>query len=120
MAYILTPLVAVTWLAFWSQEIPTFPPEGYTLSWFTVALRQDRFVNGFLTSLQVGVAAMLLGLLVGVLGALTTYSALMLECLLYSRSARGGLLLGYLGITLVGGLTLVWTGARLAHMLRPL
>ena len=70
MAYILTPLVAVTWLAFWSQEIPTFPPEGYTLSWFTVALRQDRFVNGFLTSLQVGVAAMLLGLLVGVPAAL--------------------------------------------------
>ena len=70
MAYILTPLVVVTWLAFWSQEIPTFPPEGYTLSWFTVALRQDRFVNGFLTSLQVGVAAMLLGLLVGVPAAL--------------------------------------------------
>ncbi|MDP3910331.1 MAG: ABC transporter permease [Gemmatimonadales bacterium] len=70
MAYILTPLVAVTWLAFWSQEIPTFPPEGYTLSWFTVALRQDRFVNGFLTSLQVGVAAMVVGLLVGVPAAL--------------------------------------------------
>jgi CrcB protein len=59
-------------------------------------------------------------LIVGVLGALTTYSALMLECLLYSRSARGGLLLGYLGITLVGGLALVWAGARLAHLLRPL
>lgn len=70
MAYILTPLVAVTWLASWNQEIPTFPPEGYTLSWFTVALRQDRFVNGFLTSLQVGVAAMLVGLLVGVPAAL--------------------------------------------------
>ena len=59
-------------------------------------------------------------LIVGVLGALTTYSALMLECLLYSRSARGGLMLGYLGITLVGGLALVWAGARLAHALRPL
>lgn len=59
-------------------------------------------------------------LIVGVLGALTTYSALMLECLLYSRSARGGLMLGYLGITLVGGLTLVWAGARLAATIRPL
>lgn len=59
-------------------------------------------------------------LIVGALGALTTYSALMLECLLYSRSARGGLMLGYLSITLVGGLTLVWAGARLAHALRPL
>lgn len=59
-------------------------------------------------------------LIVGVLGALTTYSALMLECLLYSRSARSGLMLGYLGITLLVGLMLVWAGARLAHALRPL
>ena len=59
-------------------------------------------------------------LIVGLLGGFTTYSALMLECLLYSRSARGGLMLGYLGITLVGGLTLVWAGARLAATIRPL
>ena len=59
-------------------------------------------------------------LIVGVLGALTTYSALMLECLLYSRSARSGLLAGYLAITLVGGLALVWTGARLAEWIRPI
>lgn len=59
-------------------------------------------------------------LIVGVLGALTTYSALMLECLLYSRSARDGLMLSYLGITLVAGLTLVWVGARLAASIRPI
>jgi len=58
-------------------------------------------------------------LIVGVLGGLTTYSALMLECLLYARSARPGLLVTYLGITLVAGLALVWSGARLADMLRP-
>ena len=59
-------------------------------------------------------------LIVGVLGALTTYSAVMLECLLYSRSARGGLMVGYLGITLVAGLALVWAGARLAATIRPI
>ena len=58
-------------------------------------------------------------LIVGVLGALTTYSALMLECLLYSRSARGGLAVGYLGISLVAGLALVWAGAQWAQSLRP-
>lgn len=58
-------------------------------------------------------------LIVGVLGALTTYSALMLECLLMARSQRQDLLLGYLGGTLVAGLVLVWAGARLAAMLRP-
>lgn len=58
-------------------------------------------------------------LVVGVLGGLTTYSALMLECLVYARTARPGLMLGYLAITLVGGLALVWAGARLAGWLRP-
>lgn len=58
-------------------------------------------------------------LIVGVLGALTTYSALMLECLLLARSQRSGLLLGYLAISLVAGLALVWLGARLAGGLRP-
>ena len=59
-------------------------------------------------------------LIVGVLGALTTYSALMLECLLYARSARSSLMLAYLATTLAGGLILVWTGARFAGWLRPL
>ena len=58
-------------------------------------------------------------LIVGVLGGLTTYSALMLECLLYARTAKPGVMLGYLAITLVGGLALVWAGARLATWLRP-
>jgi fluoride exporter len=49
---------------------------------------------------------------------LTTYSALMLECLLFTRSDRAGLMLGYLGGTLVGGFALVWAGARLATALR--
>lgn len=57
-------------------------------------------------------------LIVGVLGALTTYSALMLECLLYARSQRSGLMFGYLAITLVAGLALVWLGARVASGLK--
>ena len=58
-------------------------------------------------------------LIVGVLGGLTTYSALMLECLLFARSNRNDQLLSYLGITLVGGLALVWLGARFATWIRP-
>jgi CrcB protein len=57
-------------------------------------------------------------LIVGVLGALTTWSALMLECLLYARSQRSGLMLGYLALTLVSGLLLVWLGARAAEVIR--
>ncbi len=58
-------------------------------------------------------------LIVGLLGALTTWSALMLESLLYARSARLGSLLGYFATTMAGGLLLVWAGARLGEWLRP-
>ena len=57
-------------------------------------------------------------LLVGLLGGLTTYSALMLECLLMARAQRNDALLGYLGGTLLAGVLLVWLGARLADTLR--
>lgn len=57
-------------------------------------------------------------LIVGLLGGLTTFSALMLESLLFARAQRNDLLLAYLGGTLVAGLLLVWAGARLATMLR--
>lgn len=65
-AVILTPLVFVSWLSFFSNEIGTFPPQGYTLRWFAHIFDQNNFVSGFLTSLQVGVAAMIGGLLLGV------------------------------------------------------
>lgn len=58
-------------------------------------------------------------LIVGLLGGLTTYSSLMLESLLYARTDRSGLLLGYLAVTLAAGLALVWLGSRLATLLRP-
>ena len=63
---ILLPIVFVCWLAFFSNDIVTFPPRGYTLRWFTHIFDQNNFVSGFLTSLQVGVAAMLGGLALGV------------------------------------------------------
>lgn len=58
-------------------------------------------------------------LIVGILGALTTFSALMVECLLFVKSDRGGWLFVYLAISLIAGLLLVWMGSRLAGMIRP-
>lgn len=66
LAFILTPLVFVTWLSFFRQEIPSFPPEGYSLRWYAAIAGNDRFVDGFLLSLNVGVIATLIGLAVGV------------------------------------------------------
>jgi putative spermidine/putrescine transport system permease protein len=70
LAFILTPLVFVIWLAFFQQEIPTFPPQGYSLRWFVAAYNDRTFTQAFLTSLQVGVAATAFGLLLGVPAAL--------------------------------------------------
>ena len=62
LLYILTPLIFVTWLAFFRQEIPSFPPEGYSLRWFAAILDQPKFVEGFRMSFQVGVLATVIGL----------------------------------------------------------
>jgi putative spermidine/putrescine transport system permease protein len=70
LLYILTPLIFVSWLAFFRQEIPSFPPEGYSLQWFAAILDQRKFVDGFSLSFQVGVLATVIGLVLGVPAAL--------------------------------------------------
>jgi putative spermidine/putrescine transport system permease protein len=66
LAYILLPMFFVIWLAFFRQEIPSFPPEGYSLKWFRAIPGNERFVSGFLLSLQVAVIATAIGLALGV------------------------------------------------------
>src|ERR1044071_1596695 len=66
LGFILLPLVLVTWLAFFRQEIPSFPPEGYSLVWFGAVLNNKSFVSGFILSFQVGVTATLIGLALAV------------------------------------------------------
>jgi fluoride ion exporter CrcB/FEX len=50
--------------------------------------------------------------------SVTTFSALMMETLVFARAGRGALVPLYLGVTLVGGMLLVWLGARLAEATR--
>lgn len=57
-------------------------------------------------------------LIVGVMGGLTTYSALMLELMAFGRGGHADRAMGYLALTLFGGLALVWTGLRLGEALR--
>ena len=96
---------------------------GNGLPWGTLAVNLiGSFAAGFLFAWLEGRGPSALYwrafLIVGVLGALTTYSALMLECLMYSRSGKSGLLFGYLGLSLVAGFSLVWLGARTGDLLR--
>lgn len=70
LGFILLPLIFVTWLAFFRQEIPAFPPDGYSLKWFAAIANHDKFMRGFILSLQVAVAATLIGVALGVPAAL--------------------------------------------------
>lgn len=95
-----------------------------SLPWGTLAANLiGSFAAGFLFSWLEGRGPSALYwrafLIVGVLGALTTYSALMLELLMYNRSGRPGQLFAYLALSLVAGFALVWFGARLGAWLRP-
>jgi len=58
-------------------------------------------------------------LIVGILGGLTTFSSLMMESLMLVRTGRNLAMLANLGISLAGGLLLVFAGAWLATQLRP-
>lgn len=70
LAFILLPLFFVTWLAFFLQAIPSFPPQGYSLKWFFTIGDNPKFVDGFVLSLQVAVTATVIGLALGVPAAL--------------------------------------------------
>jgi CrcB protein len=91
--------------------------------WGTLAANlAGAFLAGFIAVWLEGRGSMALYwrafLIVGVLGGLTTYSALMLECLLFARSHRGDQMLVYLAVSLLAGLALVWLGARSAGLMR--
>ena len=66
LGFILGPLVAIVWVAFFANSIISFPPTGYTLSWFARAWASDTFRQGFLLSLGVGAFAGCASLLLGV------------------------------------------------------
>src|ERR1700720_2351664 len=68
--FVLLPLVTTIWVAFFSNKILSFPPEGYTGAWFIQAWTLADFRDGFLLSFQVAVSASALALVVGVPAAL--------------------------------------------------
>ena len=68
--FVLLPLATTIWVAFFSNKILSFPPEGYTAAWFVQAWNLVDFRNGFILSLEVAVSASVLALCLGVPAAL--------------------------------------------------
>ncbi len=68
--FVLVPLATTMWVAFFSNKILSFPPEGYTGSWFVQAWSLEAFRSGFFLSFQVAISASVLALCLGVPAAL--------------------------------------------------
>lgn len=64
LTVILLPLVLVVWLSFFTNEILSLPPEGYSLRWYGALAGQHQFVSGFRLSAIVALAATAAGLIV--------------------------------------------------------
>jgi putative spermidine/putrescine transport system permease protein len=65
-ALMLLPIVFVSWLSFFKNELLAFPPEAYSLRWFSQIWSQSQFAQGFTTSFEVAAVAMLGGLVLGI------------------------------------------------------
>jgi putative spermidine/putrescine transport system permease protein len=68
--FMLSPLIFVIWLSFFKDAIITFPPSGYTLSWYVNAWRNDAFANGFVLSMKLAAGAAIGGVVLGVAASL--------------------------------------------------
>ena len=68
--FVIAPLLTIIWASFFADKILTFPPTGYTLSWYARAWELADFANGFVMSLKIGACATIVSLAIGVPAAL--------------------------------------------------
>src|SRR5882757_1237669 len=67
LAFIYIPLLVIGAEAFNSSRILKWPPPGFTLSWFGKAFESDSAREALVTSIEAGVAAMLIAVVLGTL-----------------------------------------------------
>ena len=129
LAFILLPLFSVIWVSFFTNRVITFPPLGYTLSWFDAAWNDQSFRSGFVTSLYLGFFATVGSLLVGVPAAFVlarrrfpgrdAIATFLLSPLMVPAIVAGsGAYLFFIQIEIASGLQLAGTfiGLALAHV----
>lgn len=69
-AVVFAPIVMVLVISFFNQEIVSFPPDGLTFRWYVNAWTQRDFARGFVTSMEIALAATLVGVPLGTAAAL--------------------------------------------------
>jgi putative spermidine/putrescine transport system permease protein len=70
LAFVYVPLIVIGIYAFNSSTIVEWPPPGFTLHWFDVALKTESVREAFLTSVEAGLIATTIALLLGTLASL--------------------------------------------------
>ena len=70
LAFIYIPLLVIAIYAFNSSKILAWPPPGFTLEWFTKTFENESVREAFLTTIEAGVAATAIALLLGTLASL--------------------------------------------------
>lgn len=65
IGFVVLPLVFIVWMSFFSNQILSFPPEGYTLDWYRRAWAMADFRNGFSLSVQTSLIATAVALVLG-------------------------------------------------------
>ena len=67
--FIVAPLVVVVLSSLTNRGYLSFPPQGLTLKWYPAILDNPKFIDSFITSLQLAVAAVAVSVTAGVLAA---------------------------------------------------
>jgi putative spermidine/putrescine transport system permease protein len=70
MAFIYIPLIVIVIYAFNSSKILKWPPPGLTLDWFSKAFESESARESLLTSIEAGLIATMIALLLGTLAAI--------------------------------------------------
>lgn len=71
MIYVLAPLLLVVAVSFSDSYFVSFPPQGFTLSWYAKALEDPEFLAGLALSLGLALGSTVLALCLGVPAAFT-------------------------------------------------
>ncbi|KYD32743.1 ABC transporter permease [Parageobacillus toebii] len=70
LVYILIPLLVTIPASFTSASYPSFPPQGFSLQWYTKLLERPEFVEAFWNSVKFAFLAAFFSVLLGTLGAI--------------------------------------------------
>lgn len=122
LAFLSLPIVVAVGVAFGSDRIARFPPSGFSLRWFGVALSNQTFLDALTNSLILAALTTLVTILVGLPASIALVRQRFplqpaLEAFLLSPLSLPGVLFGvsmlfFLGAT---GFGLAWWGLLVAH-----